>query len=223
MNNWERDVKDKNELMKGVYKGTVPHDIFEWIKKIIWEKRRQQKQSATNHLIGHLTEEYFIKNRDKDFVPDDNFKKYESFISNCCLAKPLDNLWESNQYLDEDREIVIDTSWVNFQKKYEFNPPHDHSGVVSFVIFVQIPYDLKDEELCYPNISRSAKNRNHTSKFTFLNPGSCGGFIVDPLDVDKSFEGKMLMFSSKQMHEVYPFYTSDDYRITVSGNMKFKV
>jgi hypothetical protein len=31
------------------------------------------------------------------------------------------------------------------------------------------------------------------------------------------------MFSAKYNHLVYPFYTSDDYRITISGNFKFKV
>ena len=29
------------------------------------------------------------------------------------------------------------------------------------------------------------------------------------------------MFDAEHTHEVYPFYTSDDYRITVSGNLKF--
>ena len=46
---------------------------------------------------------------------------------------------------------------------------------------------------------------------------------INPLPVDKSFEGKMLMFSANQLHEVYPFYTSDDLRVTVSGNFKYKV
>ena len=39
------------------------------------------------------------------------------------------------------------------------------------------------------------------------------------LAVDKTFEGKMLMFDASQMHYVSPFYTSNDYRITVSGNI----
>ena len=43
------------------------------------------------------------------------------------------------------------------------------------------------------------------------------------IDVDKSFEGKMLMFPAKLQHLVYPFYTSDKERITVSGNIKFYV
>ena len=50
------------------------------------------------------------------------------------------------------------------------------------------------------------------------------GFSVPVLiDVDKSFEGKMLVFPSKLQHLVYPFYTSDEHRITVSGNVNFWV
>ena len=50
------------------------------------------------------------------------------------------------------------------------------------------------------------------------------GRIFDlPVHVDKSYEGKMLMFPSFVQHGVYPFYTSDDYRITVSGNVSVNV
>ena len=59
------------------------------------------------------------------------------------------------------------------------------------------------------------------SKFEFLSPSNNhrGGVALDTLDVDKSFEGKVMFFRSDQMHTVYPFYTTDDYRITVSGNL----
>ena len=33
--------------------------------------------------------------------------------------------------------------------------------------------------------------------------------MFDSIPVDKSFEGKMLMFSASQYHAVYPFYTSN--------------
>ena len=36
------------------------------------------------------------------------------------------------------------------------------------------------------------------------------------LDVDESFVGKMILFDAKLPHIVYPFYTSDECRITVS-------
>ena len=42
------------------------------------------------------------------------------------------------------------------------------------------------------------------------------------LPVDKTWEGMMLMFPSKLHHSVYPFYTSDEKRISVSGNISIK-
>ena len=35
--------------------------------------------------------------------------------------------------------------WVNFQKPGEFNPIHNHSGVVSGIIFIDIPDEISDE------------------------------------------------------------------------------
>jgi hypothetical protein len=36
-------------------------------------------------------------------------------------------------------------------------------------------------------------------------------------------ENTLLLFPAKLTHAVYPFYSSDDYRISVSGNVVFKV
>ena len=41
------------------------------------------------------------------------------------------------------------------------------------------------------------------------------------LDVDKSKEGYFVIFPSNLNHQVFPFYSSDDYRITVAGNINF--
>ena len=106
-------------------------------------------------------------------------------------------------------------------KKHEFNPVHTHEGLFSFVIFVQIPYSLKKEENYFGEVR--AKQEIQTSKFNFLNTDHHGRIITTSVNVDKSFEGKMIMFPSHQTHLVYPFYTSNKYRITVSGNIKLKV
>ena len=116
----------------------------------------------------------------------------------------------------------MDNTWVNFQKKYEFNPLHHHSGVFSWVIFVKIPYNLSDEEDYF---TTGDHGRKSASKFHFVYPVNPiyenGGITTALLDVDKSYEGKILLFPSFINHGVYPFYTSDDERITISGNMKF--
>ena len=67
-----------------------------------------------------------------------------------------------------------------------------------------------------------------TSKLNFLYPkpifhGGRGDVGHTVLNVDKSYEGKILVFPAELMHSVNPFYTSDEYRITVSGNVIFKV
>ena len=64
-----------------------------------------------------------------------------------------------------------------------------------------------------------------TSRLSFLqvSPIIRGGIDSVILNVDKSFEGKILMFPSYVQHQVFPFYTSDDYRITISGNACFDI
>ena len=97
------------------------------------------------------------------------------------------------------------------------------------MIFINIPYNLREEEKYFIDIAEKvAKGEEnsvkiYTSKFAFLNTHYDGKVVNDVLNVDKSFEGKMILFSAKQLHQVFPFYTSDDYRITVSGNIRLSV
>jgi len=46
---------------------------------------------------------------------------------------------------DKRPEYVLSALWINYQKANEFNPPHDHDGKLSFVIYLKIPEELKKE------------------------------------------------------------------------------
>jgi len=46
---------------------------------------------------------------------------------------------------------------------------------------------------------------------------------ADILPVDKSWNGVILMFPSTTKHAVYPYYTTDKERITISGNIIWNV
>lgn len=216
MTNWKKLIEgDDNHLLpwRFVSGFELPEELFSSLKEKI-RLAKEEGNKLNNQLVGHLKEEYQIKNYTEAF---------EKYILWAATQGPVFQSWKDIAVNSDDKPIYLDKLWVNYQKKYEFNPPHDHSGFLSFVIFVKIPYNLEEEEEMFPDLGKSHQARNHTSKFTFLNPGPDGKIKVDPIDVDKSFEGKMLMFSARQLHEVFPFYTSDDYRITVSGNLKFKV
>ena len=83
---------------------------------------------------------------------------------------------------------------------------------------MQIPYKIEEEFKLYPNATSK-----HTSCLCFIytNTENC---VVDMIcSVDESYLYKMLIFPSKLRHLVYPFYTSNKERITVSGNVKFFV
>ena len=119
-----------------------------------------------------------------------------------------------------DRNLTIDNVWVNFQKKHEFNPLHHHCGVFSFVIWIKTPYTKKDERQVFDLMEEHTK-KNGSFVFSY---NSMLGYIVDEVVyADKNFEGSGFLFPSSLNHAVYPFYTSDEYRISVSGNFKFEV
>lgn len=163
-------------------------------------------------LAGNLEKEYQLiesKNYLNELIQPYLFEhtNYFQYLDNCA-------------YLNEDKYLILDALWVNFQKKYEFNPPHKHSGIYSFVIWLEIPYKIEDEM----NMPSSVNSNNNTpGHFNFLYNNSLGGISVYSIPADKKYKNVICIFPSSMFHFVNPFYTSDDYRITVSGNFLFNV
>jgi hypothetical protein len=115
-------------------------------------------------------------------------------------------------------QLGLDGLWVNFQRKGEFNPTHSHGGVMSFIIWMDTPYNIEDELKL-----QSTKNTNPSvaGHFSFHYTNTLGEITSHPIPVDRSFNGRVALFPAKMNHQVYPFYTSDKYRISVSGNFYF--
>jgi hypothetical protein len=121
-------------------------------------------------------------------------------------------------YGDEKPLLMYEgDAWINFQEKYEYNPIHKHTGVFSYVIWYQIPF-YKEDEIKYGAGKGKQPEHNENGDFQFVYPVG-GETVTKPLFIDKLMEGYMAVFLSSLNHIVYPFYTSDDYRITVSGNV----
>lgn len=116
--------------------------------------------------------------------------------------------------------IQLDSLWVNYQKRYEFNPPHTHSGDYSFVVFMKIPYDT--DEFSHFSDLNSCFN-DQTGVNSCFNINRIDPYLKNTTDhsirISKKHEGVGLIFPSDTTHSVYPFYTSEDYRITISGNL----
>ena len=197
-----------------ILESRIPFELFEKITKEI-ETPTQELEEHNNNLLGHIKEEYKLTHLKDDM---------SEYILECAKIWAEENPGVIESYEEvrkaDDWDFELDDPWYNLQKKHEFNPIHHHSGVLSFVMFIKIPYDLAEEDKVYPSISGK---ESYTSKFYFAYTDVLGRTRQLALPVTKDWEGTMLMFPATLHHGVYPFYTSDEYRITVSGNVNIKV
>lgn len=164
------------------------------------------KGKAWNHeLAGQIKREFFLTESMPLVAP--------YFIN---LA-----LYYNRQFFgveSQDQWELLDL-WVNFQTKHEYNPPHNHKGALSFVIWLRVPFDIEEE-------MRAVNSRNTTSpcaaNFAFLYNQADGKLAMENIPVDRRFEGMICVFPAAIYHTVYPFTTSDEFRVSISGNLAVK-
>ena len=172
MTNYEKD-KEKIEWRRAMTM-ELPQDIFDWLKK---ECARAKKagDKANHKLIGHIKEEYKLE-WDKNF---------EDFILGDCLDHPqMQSHTKGITVLNTSKPFYIESLWVNYQKKYEFNPVHIHDGLFSFVIWHKVPYHIKDEKARFPHMKESEIRAGH---FVFLMPNELGHITSHSIAADNEW------------------------------------
>tara|TARA_R100001510_G_C7567046_1_gene144941 strand:- start:76 stop:657 length:582 start_codon:yes stop_codon:yes gene_type:complete len=187
----------------------VPKDVL--IK--LDEEIKKASISCNSYLAGNIKKQFAIPNAKKHLI---------SF-----LASVIDKNRQEFKTYDDAIELLIDREnqleltelWVNFQKKYEFNPVHDHAGLYSFVIWHKIPYLIEEE---YKHFPETKEGWCKAGNFSFIFINQMGRIVTNDLPVDKTWEGKIALFPARLHHVVYPFYSSNDYRVTISGNVAIK-
>lgn len=228
-----------NELYKlGYISCLVPPSVTQCIEVEV------QRMLATNfrdcisynsNLAGSIRHEYILT-ESVDYL--DQFLKvvaprYWDYWDNPNAQK--EHRLSISKQISEEYGYPIKDLWVNFQKKHEINPLHHHGGDLSFVIWHKIPYEEKTaiadiarkSGRIPPQIASSREERPPGSgrragnfMFNYPNHNARGGVAQHVITVDKSRENTMIIFDASMQHAVYPFYTSDEYRISVSGNLE---
>ena len=112
-------------------------------------------------------------------------------------------------------QYEINDIWVNFMEAGEVNPTHVHGGDLSFVYFLKVPWQIRDEGILHEG-RNSAPGRltfdyTHDSHIPW---GTCTKSIEPK-------EGHMVIFPSMLRHYVSPF-KSKVQRISISGNLLVK-
>ena len=180
--------------------------IKEDFRKLLLKEGRANREDFRDKLAGIIENEtgYSDQSKQKILPMLSQYlgvydQAYQGYVSKKYEQKP---------------EYVLSALWINYQQRNEFNPPHDHDGKVSFVIYLQIPEKLKEEHQKY--IGKSC------------GPGGIqflyGDGPRDCITYQSYFpeEGDMFLFPSWLKHWVAPF-KSDCLRISVSGNFHDQV
>ena len=163
-----------------------------------------------------LKEKYIKYNLTKDDV-----FKHQHYISSLKFYKIIDPYLTSfrdcfQQWYAKPltHKILITSSWVNFMRAGEFNPPHIHDNCeFSSVLFVKIPEKLKQENKKF----QGSGGGPGSIAFTY------GEF--QPYSIFSRFffpqEGDFFIFPATLTHFVAPFMCKDE-RISISANLNFK-
>jgi len=174
------------------------------------ERGKKYNPDARNDLAGHLNEEFFYSETDRNWFVE-NFKSYlQDYLK--FLKEYKNKGIYSYSHKENNVSLKLTSLWINYMKKNEFNPLHTHTGDLSFVIYLKVPNKLKEE------------NKNYIG----TDPCGPGGIsFVNDLKSDKMTisevnlfpkEKECYIFPSKLHHMVFP-YKSDCERISVSGNI----
>ena len=200
----------------GLTEGDIPPQIYQTLNKEIVDIHMASETGTLDQngivqmnrsLAGQITKEYEIK-KSRTFL--------DPFLEE--MGRAYQKEW--NYFPKENpnkNDLKVESVWVNMQKKLEVNPLHNHDGTLSFVAWLHVPFKLEDErnmENC-----KNSRTVELASTFQFVYTTALGTIANCPLFVEKGWEGRICMFPSKLLHIVYPFQTSDDYRISIAGNL----
>ena len=189
----------------GFYSGQLPPDVLSEVQGHCERLRDESPTPWNQNLAGFIEEEYKLNDECKKLI--------------------LPHIYEGAGQLIQDISLNLSCPqmWVNYQKKYEVNPIHFHSGFLSFVLWIKIPFKFEEER------NRKACKNSTISKcaasfcFVYYKRTERGGNVEQqPINLSTGDEGKFVVFPSTLMHMVYPFYTSDEERISISGNLVFR-
>ena len=136
--------------------GIIEIDLSESILDYLWKisnKSKNKKECLKNSLAGNISNSYSVEDENNYFynevlepvlkIYSNSFKGHHPIIGHPynrdCFVKEID--CDNNFNI----KFKLETFWVNYQNKHEFNPIQNHSGVYSFVIWLKIPYDYEDQ------------------------------------------------------------------------------
>ena len=205
------DIATPNTV--GWVQGKLDKIHTDYLWKII-EEGKKKNLSFKGELAGHVSNSFEITDTNDWFFKNVLYELITAFYNSNGDKHPKNESDFRNNYI-----IRLEKFWANYQYKHEFNPPHNHSGLYAFVIWMKIPYTSEEQKKLkfldgVKDISKKA------GEFEFLYTNLLGDIASTvPYPMNPELEGTIVLFPAQFMHCVYPFYNCDEPRISLSGNL----
>lgn len=152
-----------------------------------------------NEFISGLTSDGVAKHY--SFKDSTNLKSFALNTANAYFTEYSEAItWQIRSNDLDESNLIPWEPWINLQNKNQWIPPHNHSGLLAYTIWMDIP-SPSIFEIIYNTISGETMKRK---------------LYLSEKDI-----GYMLMFPSKLIHCVYP-YNEELTRISISGNLALR-
>lgn len=193
--------------------------IHHKIKEDLYDKLVQEVKSIskdlnnTKEMISGITskgvpKQWYLKNKD-------NIESIKKEVTEChieYLKNFLDTKKDDLFFDHKKRNLIFDIPWVNYQAKGEFIPFHKHGGIWSYNIWLNIPFNTNEE---------TDETNPTASTFNFFYNDVLGNINRHIIELDKTCNGQMVLFPAGLYHMVYPFYSTEEKRISIAGNILY--
>lgn len=171
-----------------------------------------ENEISLNFLKNIKKENKFYKKELANTVKEE-YEFDKQLFSN--LLKPYLNayLYAAEKWYNKKiaNGLEITHCWINFMKKNEFVPLHDHNTDLSSVLYLEVPEKIDEENVEFLNkfggpgaiIFKYGENKNLNITTSIIRPK----------------KNDLLIFPSSLIHMVYPF-KFDGERISIATNYK---
>ena len=107
--------------------------ILDDFKKVLLEEAKKNEEDYASKLYKLEKRLVTVKSLE--------LRLYHTLSLSWCMMSAFQRYQKKK--FERKPEYALTALWCNYQRQYEFNPPHDHDGKLSFVIYLSIPDPLK--------------------------------------------------------------------------------
>ena len=190
----------------GVLEVELEQDEQDHLWKMV-HKYAPESEWEGNRLIS-------IEEDSKQFPINDDENLFQNNVLKPCTEKYFDTYGcPFKLKTTHAHELAFSRFWCRASLDGDYQSIHDHQGIFTFVVWLTVPFEGKDERQV------QAGFRPEASDFVLVYPDTCGQLQKRNFVLGKGAEGKMLFFPSDINHIVYPHYTTTEYRIALAGDV----